>query len=57
MEAIEWQYHRNAADINLEILQRWVNGRRIQPVMWSTLTKVLRTVGLAELARDIEQNT
>ena len=56
-QAIERQYNCNADDINLEILRRWINGGGIQPVTWSTLTNVLRRVGLAELARDIEQST
>ena len=55
-EAIEGQCHHDAVDINLKILQKWISGRGIQPVTWSTLTKVLRDVGLAELAREIEQN-
>ena len=56
-EAIEGQCQRNAAEINVRILRRWINGGGIQPVTWSTLTNVLREVGLAELAKDIEQNT
>ena len=40
--------------INLEILQEWINGRGRQPVSWATLTEVLRDVGLSELASDIE---
>ena len=55
-EAIEGQCHHNAVNINLKILQKWISGGGIQPVTWSTLTKVLRDVGLAELAREIEQN-
>ena len=55
-EAIKAQWHHDAADINLAILQRWINGGGVQPVTWTTLTKVLRDVGLAELAREIEQN-
>ena len=55
-EAIKAQCHHDAADINLTILQRWINGGGIQPVTWTTLTKVLRDVGLAVLAREIEQN-
>ena len=55
-EAIIVQCHHDAANINLTILQKWINGGGIQPLMWSTLTKVLKDVGLAELAREIEQN-
>ena len=54
--AIEGQCHHDAVNINLKILQKWISGGGIQPVTWSTLTKALRDVGLAELAREIEQN-
>ena len=56
IEAIEEQCHHDATNIKLRILQRWMKGEGIKLVTWSTLTKVLRDVGLSELAREIEQN-
>ena len=56
-KAIEKQCNNDATAINWEILRRWINGEGIQSVTWSTLTNVLRSVELAELAKDIDENT
>ena len=51
---IEYKHRGDAEQINLEILEEWINGRGRQPVSWATLTEVLRDVELSELASDIE---
>ena len=51
---IEHKHQRDAEQINMEILEEWVNGRGRQPVSWKTLTEVLRDVELGQLAGDIE---
>ena len=51
---IEYKHREDAEQINLEILQEWINGRGRQPVSWATLTEVIRDVELSELASDIE---
>ena len=53
--AIVKQYHYDATDINMEILQRWIQGKGKLPVDWATLIKVLKDIGLPELARKMEQ--
>ena len=50
---INW-YHEDAAKINREILQRWIQGQGM-PVEWATLIEVLKDIGLTELAREIER--
>ena len=51
---MEHKHQRNVEQINMEILYHWVSGMGRQPVSWTTLTEVLRDVGLCELASDIE---
>ena len=53
-EAIVKQYHEDAAKINREILQRWIQGQGM-PVEWATLIEVLKDIELTELAREIEK--
>ena len=48
------KHHYDAEQINIEILQEWLNGRSKQPVTWATLVEVLRDIKLATLANDIE---
>ena len=48
------QFHRNALDINSEVLKRWLRGNDLSPVTWETLVGVLKSIGLKELARKIE---
>ena len=55
-QAIRDQYQRDAAKINYEILQRWIQGKGRLPVQWSTLIDVLKKIELLELAKKIEDN-
>ena len=55
-QAIRDQYHHDAAKINYEILQRWIQGKGRQPVQWSTLIDVLKKIELSVLAKKIEDN-
>ncbi len=43
-----------AMDINLSILQKWLNGRG-KPPTWTSLLEVLRDIELCVLAHHIEQ--
>ena len=52
-QAIRDQYHHDAAKINYEILQRWIQGKGRQPVQWSTLIDVLKKIQLSPLAKEI----
>ena len=51
---MEHKYRGDAEQINMEILEEWVNGRGRKPVSWEILTEVLRDVELSQLAGDIE---
>ena len=44
---------KNSEEINVEILQEWVEGRGKQPVTWDTLVDVLCDTQLTELATEI----
>ena len=55
-QAIREQYHLDAAKINQEILQRWLQGKGRQPVQWFTLIDVLKKIQLSPLAKEIEDN-
>ena len=52
--AIVSKYQRDADAINQEILTRWLQGQGKKPVSWSTLTDVLKEVGLSELSQMIQ---
>ena len=56
-QSIRDQYpHHDAATINYEILQRWIQGKGRQPVQWSTLIDVLKKIELSPLAKEIADN-
>ena len=44
---------KNSEEINVEVLQEWVEGRGKQPVTWDTLVDVLCDAQLTELATEI----
>ena len=48
--------HHNVAEINREILSRWVNKEGKLPVTWATLIGVLEDIGCAQLAQTIRDN-
>ena len=52
-KAIRDQYQHDAAKINYEILQQWIQGKGRQPVQWSTLIDVLKKIQLSVLAKKI----
>ena len=54
LPAIKRENLLNAADITMEIMRRWVNGKGKLPVTWQTLTHCLNSVGLSDLASSIE---
>ena len=54
VEALEMEHRGNAERINMAILQRWLQGKGMKPVTWSTLIEVLRKIGLCALADKIE---
>ena len=54
-QAIVKQYHYDATDINMEILQRWIQGKGKLPVDWATLIRALKDIRLSELAHKMEQ--
>ena len=53
VSAIIKEHRENAAEINLEILRRWIGGKG-QPLSWDTLISVLQSIGLETLASDIK---
>ena len=52
--SIAYRYRDDAEQINMEVLQQWINGRGKQPVTWKTLTQVLHDIELNTLAGEIE---
>ena len=56
VDALEREHHWNAERINMAILQKWLQGNGIKPVMWSTLVTVLQTINMNVLANDIESH-
>ena len=53
VKAIIKEHHENAAEINLDILTLWIGGKG-KPLSWDTLINVLQSIGLGNLAGDIE---
>ena len=44
VEALEMEYSKNAERINMAILQRWLQGKGVKPVTWSTLVTVIKKI-------------
>ena len=44
VKALEKEYLRNAEEINVAILQRWLQGKGVKPVTWSTLVTALQKI-------------
>ena len=54
MNDIERKHHEKGREINLEILQKWLEGSGKESVTWKTLIDVLLEIGLRTLADDIK---
>ena len=54
--ALEKEYMKNSEEINMAILQKWLQGKGAKPVTWSTLVTVLQRIRMNELANDIESH-
>ena len=52
-EAIIKHCH-DATEINLQILEQWIQGKGKKPIEWATLIEVLNDIGLSELANEME---
>ena len=55
-QAIIEHHHEDATKINLQIFQKWIQGKGKLPVEWSTLVEVIKDIGLVQLASEMEQN-
>ena len=54
VKAIEQEKMKNAEEINIQILQEWLQGGGENPVSWETLISVLEKCKLNQLAKSIE---
>ena len=52
-QAITEHRRGNPENINMDILQEWVQGKGKQPVTWDTLVDVLKDIHLVTLADEI----
>ena len=55
-DAIKDQYKLDASLINQEIIKRWLRGKGMKPVEWSTLVCVLNMISLSTLADRIKKS-
>ena len=53
IRAMERKHMKDAEQINMEVLQEWVEGSGKQPVTWDTLVDVLCDTELTNLAIEI----
>lgn len=54
--AIIAKFREDPFHINLEVLMQWIRGSGITPVTWETFVAKLKSVRLAELAKEIEKS-
>ena len=47
---LEHQFRGNGEEINIHILQEWLEGKGKKPTTWATLVKVINDIGIGELA-------
>ena len=55
-DAIKEQYKLDASRINQEIMKRWLQGKGMKPVDWSTFVSVLNKISLSTLANRIKES-
>ena len=46
VEALEVEHMKNAERINIAILKKWLQGKGVKPVTWSTLVSALKNIEL-----------
>ena len=46
VEALEVEHMKNAERINMAILKKWLQGKGVKSVTWSTLVSVLKNIGM-----------
>ena len=46
LETLEIEHLKNSDRINMAILQRWLQGKGVKPVTWSTLITVLKKIDM-----------
>ena len=46
VEALDLEHCKNAERINIAIFQRWLQGKGLKPVTWSTLVTALQNSGI-----------
>ena len=56
VDALEKEHHWTAEQINMAVIQKWLQGNGAKPVTWSTLVTVLQRIKMNELANDIESH-
>ena len=54
VRALARQFGNEANEINMAILQEWLQGSGVKPVTWGKLVEVLKKCSLDELAEKIE---
>ena len=54
VQALENEHTKTAEKINTAIFREWFQGKGAQPVTWSTLKDVLKTIDMCPLAGDIK---
>ena len=53
MQSLITNHPHHSKSINLEIVQKWLQGMGAKPVSWRTFTRILKAVKLTVLAQDI----
>ena len=56
VRALARQFGNEANEINMAILQEWLQGSGVKPVTWGKLVEVLKKCRLDELAEKIESH-
>ena len=53
IQDLERRFQGNGEQINMHILQEWVEGKGKKPITWTTLLKVINDIGMGELANKL----
>ena len=46
VKALDVEHMKNAERINVAILTKWLQGKGVKPITWSTLAYVLKNIGM-----------
>ena len=55
IQELEHLCQKNGEQISIHILNEWLEGKGKKPTTWATLVKVIKDIGMGEVAKKLEK--